>query len=135
LIIIDTSVLFDAVVGGLRSDAAKSIIFGTEILLAPDLIRFETANALTRGVRRGDITPVFAQAAFDLACGLVPTESAIGDVSRALELSLDLIHPCADCVFLAFAERRNARLATSDARFARKLAGTPHARRIHLIEA
>lgn len=133
--IVDTSVLFDAVVDGPRSHTARTAMAEAETLLAPDLIRIELANALTRSVRRNAVTSEFARAAYDFAEGLVPIEPSVPEVSRALELSLELVHPCADCLFLAFSERRGARLATSDAQFARKLAGTGYARLIHLIEA
>ncbi|MBX9909617.1 MAG: type II toxin-antitoxin system VapC family toxin [Beijerinckiaceae bacterium] len=135
MIVIDTSVLFDAVVDGARSSAARAAMSEFEVVSAPDLILYEVANALTRAVRRKDITADFARTAHDFAKGLVPTESSASEISRAFELSIQLVHPFADCVFLAFAERRGARLATCDAHFARKLSGTSFSRLLHLIEA
>ncbi len=133
--IVDTSVLFDAVVAGNRSDTARRLLATTVQLSAPDLIRVEIAGALTRSVRRKDISDEYARAAYRLAERSMPKiEDSAPLMQRVLHLSLELAHPCSDCVFLALAEHRNVALATCDARFARKLAGTSYARLIHLIE-
>ncbi len=134
--ILDTSVLYDVVVDGARSETARRFIRQAETLWSPDLIRIEMASALTRSVRRKEMSGAAAQAAYRVAASLVPdVEDSTLLISRAFEMSLDLFHPCADCVFLALAEGRSVPLATSDARFARKLAGTSYARLVHLIEA
>lgn len=133
--ILDTSVLFDAIVDGVRSDTARRFLVSTEELSAPDLIRVELAGALTRSVRRRDISDVYARAAYELAERSLPRiEDSSSLIGRAFQLSLELVHPCSDCVFLALAETKGVALATSDARFERKLAGTAYARLIHLIE-
>jgi len=135
-VILDTSVLYDVVVDGARSEAARRFIREAETLWSPDLIRIEMASALTRSVRRKQIGGEAAQAAYRVAVSLVPdVEDSAILISRAFEMSLDLVHPCADCVFLALAENRSVPLATSDAGLARKLAGTSYARLVHLIEA
>lgn len=134
--ILDTSVLYDAVVDGARSELARMFIRQADSLWSPDLIRVEMASALTRAVRRKELGSEAAQAAYFVAVSLVPdVENNAPLLPRAFEMSLDLIHPFADCVFLALAESRSVRLATSDARLARKLVGTGYARLIHLIEA
>ena len=133
--IVDTSVLFDAVVEGPRSGAARSFLFATEHMSSPDIIRVEMAGALTKAVRRKDLSETYARAAHELAERSLPRiEDSAPLMPRAFQLSLELSHPCSDCVFLALAESRDVVLATSDARFARKLAGTSYARLIHLIE-
>ena len=134
--ILDTSVLYDAVVDGARSETARRFIRQAETLWSPDLIRIEMAGVLTRSVRRKEMSGEAAQAAYRVAVSLVPdVEDSTLLISRAFEMSLDLFHPCADCVFLALAEGRSVPLVTSDARFARKLTGTSYARLVHLIEA
>ena len=134
--ILDTSVLYDVVVGGARSETARRFIRQAETLWSPDLIRIEMASALTRSVRRKEMSGEAALLAYRVAVSLVPdVEDSTSLISRAFEMSLDLVHPCADCIFLALAENRSVPLATSDARFALKLAGTSYARLIHLIEA
>ncbi|KPF70953.1 hypothetical protein IP69_08510 [Bosea sp. AAP35] len=133
--IIDTSVLFDAVVDGTRSSASRSLLFATEHISSPDIIRVEMAGALTKAVRRRDLSETYARAAYELAERSLPKiENSAPLMPRAFQLSLELSHPCSDCVFLALAESRDTLLATSDARFAHKLAGTGYARLIHLIE-
>lgn len=133
--ILDTSVFYDVVVEGSRSSAARQFILETGALAAPDLIRIEMVGALTRAVRRNEITKEQARLGRDLSESLMPvTENSEIFVGRAFELSLELSHPCADCIFLAMAEHHNRPLATSDAKFARKLAGTPYARLVKLIE-
>lgn len=133
--ILDTSVLYDVVVDGARSGTARRFIRQADSLWSPDLIRLEMASALTRSVRRKEIGVEAAQLAYRVAVDLVPdVEDSSPLISRAFEMSLQLVHPCADCVFLALAEIRSVPLATSDARLARKLAGTDYARLIHLVE-
>lgn len=133
--IIDTSVLFDLVVDGPKSAASAELISRQGMIMAPDLIETEIASALTRSVRRSYLTTEDARSSFELAQEIMPTIQPTQPlIRRALEMSLYLRHSTPDCVFLALAERQNDRLATSDARFARKLAGTPYADFIHLIE-
>lgn len=134
--ILDTSVLYDSLIDGARSPAARDLLSKTDDWTAPDLIGIEIASALTKAVRREEIDAMQAHRSHADAKDLMPeTVGSPPLIDRALALSLALGHPVPDCVFLALAELRNELLATSDASFARKLAGTPHARLIHLIEA
>ena len=133
--ILDTSVLYDSLIDGPRSEAARDLLSGTDLWNAPDVLEIEIAGALTKAVRRRDMDPEQARLnhvdARELMPELTPSSPLI---QRALELSLSLGHPVPDCLFLALAELRNEPLATSDARFARKLAGTPFVRLIRLVE-
>lgn len=133
--ILDTSVLLDLVVDGPRNAAVAQFIAQVDTLTAPDLIEVEIASALTRCVRRKHISPDDARVSYDLALQLLPdVEPSQPLMNRAFELSLELVHPTPDCVFLALAERESRPLATCDSRLARKLAGTAHARLIKLID-
>jgi predicted nucleic acid-binding protein len=134
-VILDTSVLYDSLIAGPRSNAARDLLSSIDVWSAPDLIQVEFASALTKAVRRGEIGADQARLNHEDAKELMPEIlSSSPLIDRALELSLSLGHPAADCVFLALAELQNEPLATSDAKFARKLAGTPYARLIKLIE-
>lgn len=134
--IVDTSALFDAIIDGARSRKVRSLLSTTEQTSSPDIIRVELAGALTRSVRRKEMSEDYARAAYELAERSLPKiENSASLMPRAFQLSLELAHPCSDCVFLALAESQDVVLATSDARFARKLAGTSYARLVHLIEA
>lgn len=104
--------------------------------MAPDLIETEIVSALTRSVRRNHLSPDGARASFEIAQEVMPsTEPTQPLLKRAFELSLELQHPAPDCVFLALAERQKDLLATSDARFARKLTGTSYAHLVNLIDS
>lgn len=128
---LDTSVLYDALVEAPLSRMARALLASDVILRAPDLLNVEIAGAITRAVRREEVKP-------DLAGRLHTQAKRIGPdidpsaplIDRAFVLSLELAHPLADCIFLAHAEARGDRLVTSDARFARKLAPTSHARSV-----
>jgi predicted nucleic acid-binding protein len=134
-LIIDTSVFYDFVVDGPRSLAAANLISRHDVIMAPDLIEAEIASALTRSVRRKHLSADDARSSFDLAQEVMPMiEPTQPLLKRAFELSLELQHPAPDCIFLALAERQNDQMATSDAKFARKLAGTNYNRFVHLIE-
>ncbi|MGL4974627.1 MAG: type II toxin-antitoxin system VapC family toxin [Bosea sp. (in: a-proteobacteria)] len=134
--ILDTSVLYDSIVDGPRSVAARRSMTAVETLRAPDLIEIEIASALTKAVRRRELTSEEALLSFDRARKLMPdTEPSHPLLNRAFDLALELAHPTPDCIFLALAERDNIVLLTSDARMALKLGQTRFARLVQLVEA
>ncbi|HEX8666589.1 MAG TPA: type II toxin-antitoxin system VapC family toxin, partial [Beijerinckiaceae bacterium] len=114
-----------------HSGIAARILLSVPKLTAPDLIRIEISGALTKAVRRKQISAEYAAAAFmRLRATLPPLEATEPLIDRSFALSLELDHPFADCVFLAQAEARADTLVTGDRRFVRKLAGTAHAMRV-----
>jgi predicted nucleic acid-binding protein len=134
-VILDTSVLYDLVVDGPRNVPTAQFIAQYDLASAPDLIEIEIASALTRSVRRKHLSPAEARTSYELALQLMPDiEPSKPLMNRAFELSLQLVHPTPDCVFLALAERQSDLMVTSDARLWRKLAGTPYAGLVKLIE-
>jgi predicted nucleic acid-binding protein len=133
--ILDTSVLYDCIVDGQRSAAARQFMTSVEMLRAPDLIEIEIASALTKAVRRRELSNEDALISYHRACKLMPeTDASQPLLSRAFDLALEPGHPTPDCIFLALAERYNDVLATSDARMVDKLKGTRFARHIHLVD-
>jgi predicted nucleic acid-binding protein len=133
--ILDTSVLYDSIVDGPRSVSARRFMASTEGLRAPDLIEIEIASALTKAVRRRELSNEQALFSHGLARRLMPEiESTQPLLSRAFDLALELEHPTPDCIFLALAEWHNDILATSDARMVQKLMGTRFARHVQLVE-
>jgi predicted nucleic acid-binding protein len=94
-------------------------------LIAPSILVSETAAAITKKVRRKDITSASAREAFrdwrDMLASdlfaLIPVNDLIGD---AFELSLKLHHALHDCLYLALAQNRTAAIATCDTVLARK---------------
>ena len=94
------------------------------VLVAPDLFEAELGNALTKKVRRREISAAQARISFgdsSLLLTLVPSRPLAG---AALEIALELHHPLHDCYYLALAEEQASVLVTADSRFAAKLQGT-----------
>lgn len=100
---------------------AREVLDGEVVLGAPDLLLVEVANALRRKVVAGEAPasvahPIIDALRDDDAIRLEPTPRL---VPRALDLSLGIRHPLADCVYVALAEERGAPLLTADERLAR----------------
>ena len=134
--IVDTSVMFDALVPGSLSTAARMLLTSSLDLRAPDLIAIEIPGALTKAVRRGVVSAAFASAAHASTAQVLPIlEPTEPLLDRSFALSLELAHPLYDCIFLAHAEARATTLVTSDRRFSEKLKGTPYGRSVvHLAD-
>jgi predicted nucleic acid-binding protein len=133
-VIVDTSVLYDSLVDARFSGEARDLIRSDVPMRAPDLLLVEIGGAITRAVRRGDLTTETAQRLHERAQRLAPdVDRSESFIERAFALSLELQHPISDCVFLAQAEMQADVLVTGDEHFLRKLAGTAHAdRAIHV---
>jgi predicted nucleic acid-binding protein len=133
-VILDTSVLYDSLVDAPLSERARALLASDQPLRAPDLILLEMAGAITRAVRRGELSAAVATSIHDKARRIAPTTDPTATfIERAFALSLELRHPVSDCIFLAQAEFQADVLVTADERFLRKLADLPHAARaIHV---
>ena len=109
------------------SAAASRLEHSDAMLLAPDFLPIEVANALWKKVRRDEMTVRQAEDALaDLTGGalmLMPSGPLVG---RALRLASELRHPVYDCVYLALAREWSATLATADSALRRV------AERLHL---
>ncbi len=85
--------------------------------LAPWLLKYETANVVTRATRRGRITAADAQVLFGLVDELPITYDAEGldlTFDNAALLAIDLDLTAYDAVFLELAIRAGLPLATRD---------------------
>lgn len=95
---------------------------------SPDLILAEVGNILWKKVRSAQLGAGQAQIAAKALPRyfeqLHPSEKLI---DRALQMALELDHPIYDCLYLACAERLEARVVTADERLYRALADSPHA--------
>lgn len=108
------------------SDAAIEILSSGALLYAPQLILIEVAATFMKKVRRQEISADFARSAEQTfrqraTSGLLtvwPDEILLPD---AIELSLQLVHPLYDCLYLALAQRVDAPLVTPDMVFLNKL--------------
>ena len=132
--IVDTSVLYDSLVDARFSAQARDLIRSDAPMRAPDLLLVEIGGAITRAVRRGDLTVDTAQRLHERARRIAPeVDRTEPFIDRAFALSLELQHPISDCIFLAQAEMQADVLVTGDEHFLRKLSGTAHGdRAIHV---
>ncbi|MET0604901.1 MAG: type II toxin-antitoxin system VapC family toxin [Beijerinckiaceae bacterium] len=98
-------------------------------MIAPNLIRIEIANAFWKSVRKGVIDPNVSQVLLARVrahfAELVDEDTLLPD---ALHLATTLNHPVYDCIYLALAETRSARLVTANERLMARIKGTEYAR-------
>jgi predicted nucleic acid-binding protein len=103
--------------------AAARLLEGDEVLLAPDIMPVEAANAWWTKVRRREMEPGdVGQAIVNLLAldiEWVPTTSVL---ARAAEMAVEIGHPVYDCAYLVLSTVRDARLATADDRLRRAAA-------------
>ena len=120
--IVDASVAVQVILGENLLAQAELVMSG-EDLAAPRLFRTEVGHALTKHVRRQDLSPWQAR---DLWGHVVtmPVEliDSDGQEARALDLSLTLRAGFYDCLYLALAEARDDVLITADGHFLNALA-------------
>jgi predicted nucleic acid-binding protein len=124
-VVIDASVALKWFIEEEGAAQASALLTGADMLVAPDLIVAEVANAGWKAVRAGSMLPEqhdHAAARLPLAFdGLVPLASL---APRAVAISRALNHPVYDCFYLALAEERAATLVTADRRLLARLAGS-----------
>jgi predicted nucleic acid-binding protein len=124
--VIDASVAFKWFVSDEEdAEAAAALLRSESTLIAPDILVAEVSNTLWRSVRIGRIPPEQAMQGAVAVSTLF--EVLIGSAvlaPRALAIARALDHPVYDCLYLALAEARQARLVTADMRFLTSLNGT-----------
>ena len=119
MIVVDTSIALKWLVREDDSDKAEALI-GRE-MVAPELLLAETANALWKKFRRGEIMREQLAAGIG-AIGSFAVVVPIHDLAaRALEIAIELDHPVYDCFYLALAERLDVPLVTADERFRKSI--------------
>ncbi len=96
---------------------AARLLETESLLLAPDLMAVETANAWWKKLRRRemDLSDV-EQAVTNLLALDIAWTSSMSLLRSAARLAIELEHPVYDCVYLALAASRSASLATADDR-------------------
>jgi len=116
--VVDASVALKWLVDEEGSGAAAALLEGP-LLLAPELIHVEIANALWRMARVGRLTEADAADALALFQRL-PLRRRLADrdlAAEALRLARLLDHPVYDCLYLALAMDAGAPVVTADRRF------------------
>src|SRR5580704_2975405 len=119
MIVVDASVAAKWFLPEIGSAAAVELQEGPDQLIAPDLIRMEVAGSITRRVRAEKNEERLAPEAalgrcakwFRLldqaAIALIPEADLL---QEAVNLSVEIKHTLADCMYLAAARGLNARL-------------------------
>jgi predicted nucleic acid-binding protein len=115
-LVIDASVALKWVLDEPGKDAADALL--DEDLIAPSLWLLESANALWRRARRGEITAAQADDRLATLFDAPVTNTAIeDDLPSATALASSLNHPVYDCLYLALALREDSHVVTADVRF------------------
>jgi predicted nucleic acid-binding protein len=102
-----------------HSELASAPFAGADRLVAPNHLLIECANALRKKVAAGDLHADDASAGYDDLTGLPFELVAVTPAltREALELGRALGHPAQDCLYLALARARAARVVTDDMKF------------------
>ncbi|MBA3896004.1 MAG: type II toxin-antitoxin system VapC family toxin [Sphingomonadaceae bacterium] len=118
MIVVDASVAIKFVVAEPGSEEALAYVTSQELLVAPDWMLVEAANALFNKVETDALTRVQARANFDALPDffghLYPTMDLLDEATR---LSFDLRHAVYDCLYLALAMRERTAVVTADREF------------------
>lgn len=117
LLVVDASVVLKWFVPEEQSDDAVRLLDGDMEFLAPDLLFAETANAVWKKARRGEIGTAAAQRLVEdlvtLPIDAVPARALAAD-AHALARRVDVT--VYDAMYLALAVRARTRLVTADRR-------------------
>ena len=126
-VVVDASVAMKWLVAEEGSDAADRLLTDGDDLYAPRLMASEVANALWRKARLSEIdrdqAAVLMTAVSELPVCWCEDEAVCAD---AVRLALKFERPVCDFMYLALAQRHDARMVTADERFANALASTEH---------
>lgn len=102
---------------------------------APALIISETASALLKYVRTGDVPRESAMAAINALPSMIDQRPSGSFGARAMGLAIDLEHSVYDCFYAVCAETMRLPLLTADRKFAAKLsARKPEIETLDLFE-
>lgn len=132
VIVLDASVLVKLFIDEPLSDCAETVVADHALILAPELTRLEVAGGITRKVRQGQLPRAAAEEKLRLWHEFVQLGNLRLTPNHELQpateqLSLELRHPLADCLYLAVAEQHRAPLITADQPFLEALGESfPH---------
>ena len=121
MFVVDTSVAVKWVIpddgAGTEYGTADALALLSEVLVAPECIMAEFANALFKKVQRREITADQAKASTAILPDAVSFLATLPFIDAALALAIKLPHPVHDCIFLIAAMELKVPLITADAKF------------------
>jgi predicted nucleic acid-binding protein len=119
-LVIDASAVVRIIEGSDQSAPFQEAVLNAELVLAPELMLTEVANALWRLQRAGQLVADGLQQRLSRAAELVDVIEPDRHLQvEALALACHLDHPVYDCLYLALARREAAQLLTADQRLQR----------------
>ena len=129
--VIDASIVVKVLTEEPFSDAAAAAMASESNRIAPDLLAFEVASALSKKIRYAGLPIDTARRALQVIPDLLAEQVPLADLSAlAMSLSAELKHAFYDCLYLALAEQRDTVVLTADAKFVRVVAASRFSRRI-----
>lgn len=126
--VVDASVAVKWLVREPLSHQASLLLAEGTVLMAPDLLFAEAANALWAMKQRGDLADQqLDEAVQTLRVAPVWVPSTLLQLTPAASrLAVDLGHPIYDCFYLALAMQERVPLISADTRFCRKVEDHPY---------
>ena len=125
-LVVDASVVIKWALPEVLGEAALRLLAESESFIAPDFLFAETANAIRKTVRRGEIS---AEAGLLLIAEIDTVEiepvSCRNLASQAYEIAVTHGRSVYDSMYVALAMQRNTRLITADDRLFNALANVP----------
>ena len=113
--VVDASVLVKWFIPEVHSEAARRWLDASHDYLAPDLVFPEAGNAISKKVRRGELTPAEARRlATDISGAAVEAISMRGLLPDAEALAVTTGMTVYDAVYVALAVRLETRVITAD---------------------
>lgn len=122
-VVVDSSVALKWFIPEEGADKAATLLDGSFLLLAPDLLVSEVGNALWKKIGRAEITAIEARTVLS-ALARVPIEivPASSLVEAALEIAVAHRRTVYDALYVALAVARTCVFVTADERLANALA-------------
>jgi len=116
-IVVDASAVVRIIEGAEPAASFQEALLQADLVLAPELMLTEVANALWRLQRAGQLEADGLQRRLSRAVELVDVIEPDRHLqAEALALACHLDHPVYDCLYLALARREAAVLVTADKR-------------------
>jgi predicted nucleic acid-binding protein len=116
-LVLDASAVVRIIEGAEQTASFQEAVLNADLVLAPELMLTEVANAFWRLQRAGQLPAEGLQQRLSRAAELVDVIEPDRHLQvEALALACHLDHPVYDCLYLALARREAAVLLTADQR-------------------